>query len=436
MVPTTRLLALLLAPALLVAGASLLPELLACAAVAFTGALVLVGLDWGLAPRPGQVRVARRHEPRLSLGAPNAVWLDVHNAAPRALTLRLRDEVPAECEASALVLTARVAPGASAAVGYTLRPLRRGDHQFGAVTLRWLGPLGLLWRQATYPLAAAVKVYPNLLELRKHDLLARRGRLQEAGLRPVRHFGSGTEFESLREYQPDDDYRRINWKATARRGRPMTAEFETERSQNVLAVLDAGRLMATEVHGLTKLDRALNTSLLLAYVAALRGDRVGLLAFSDRVLAYLPPRRGRRAFHALLEALYNLPAEPVEPDFDRAFRFLATRQMRRSLLVLFTDLTDRDVSSALVQHLTRLARHHLAVCVTLADPELLTLAHAAPADTRALYERVVARRLLEERAEVLGVLRQRGVVMLDVPADRLTVAVVNKYLELKARTRL
>jgi uncharacterized protein (DUF58 family) len=267
-------------------------------------------------------------------------------------------------------------------------------------------------------------------------LLARRGRLQEAGLRASRRFGTGTEFESLREYQPDDDYRRINWKATARRGRPMTAEFETERSQNVLALLDAGRLMATEVGGLTKLDHALNTSLLLAYVAALRGDRVGLLAFGDRVLTYLPPRRGRHAFLAMLATLYNLAAEPVEPDFDRAFEFLAARQMRRSLLVLFTDLTDRDVSSALVQHLARLARQHLAVCVTLGDPAVLTAASATPSTTAAVYERVVAARLLEERAEVLSALRQRGAITLDVPADRLTVAVVNKYLELKARTRL
>jgi uncharacterized protein (DUF58 family) len=216
----------------------------------------------------------------------------------------------------------------------------------------------------------------------------------------------------------------------------MTAEFETERSQNVVVVLDAGRLMATEVHGLTKLDHALNTSLLLAYVATLRGDRVGLLAFTDRVLTYLPPRRGRRTFLTMLSALYNLTPEAVEPDFARAFQFLAARQARRSLLVLFTDLTDRDVSSALVQHLMRLSRHHLAVCVTLGDPAVLAAASATPATTAAVYERVVAGRLLEERAEILGALRQRGTVTLDVPADRLTVAVVNKYLELKARTRL
>jgi uncharacterized protein (DUF58 family) len=138
----------------------------------------------------------------------------------------------------------------------------------------------------------------------------------------------------------------------------------------------------------------------------------------------------------MLETLYNLASEPVEPDFDAVFRFLAARNLRRSLLAIFTDLTDRDVSSSLVHHLARLARHHLAVCVTLADPEVLALAHATPATTTDLYERVVAGRLLEERAEVLGALRRRGVLTLDVPADRLSVAVVNKYLELKARTQL
>jgi uncharacterized protein (DUF58 family) len=436
MLPTPRLLLLLLLPAVLLAGASVLPELLPLAALALLAGLALVGLESRLIARPRQLAVERRHDPRLSLGAHNLVQVDVRNAAPRLLQFVLRDETPPECEASVLFLAGAAPSGAAATVHYTLRPLRRGDHRFGDVALRWPGPLGLLRRQALFPLAASVKVYPNVLEVRKYDLLVRPGRLLEAGLRPSRRFGTGTEFESLREYQPDDDYRRINWKATAHRGHPMTAEFETERSQNVLAVLDAGRLMATDVHGLTKLDHALNTSLLLAYVAAQRGDRVGLLAFSDRVLTYLPPRRGRRTFHAMLEALYNLAPEPVEPDFDRAFHFLAARQMRRSLLVLFTDLTDRDVSSTLVQHLTRLARHHLALCVTLADPAVLALASATPATTTALYERVVAGRLLEERAEVLGALRQRGVVTLDVSADRLTVGVINRYLELKARTRL
>ncbi|HZR98702.1 MAG TPA: DUF58 domain-containing protein [Chloroflexota bacterium] len=436
MLPTRRLLLVLLAPALLLALGNLDATFLALALLALLAALGAVGLDWSLLVRPGTITVRRRHEPRLSLGADNLIQLDVANGGPRPLRFVLRDGTPPDCRASALYLAGSAPPGGSTTLRYTLRPLRRGDHQFGDAVLRWDGPLGLVRRQATVPLAEPVKVYPNLLELRKYDLLARRGRLQEAGLRAARRFGTGTEFESLREYQPDDDYRRINWKATARRGRPMTAEFETERSQNVLAVLDAGRLMATEVGGLTKLDHALNTSLMLAYVAALRGDRVGLLAFSDRVLAYLPPRRGRRAFLAMLATLYNLAPEPVEPDFDRAFQFLATRQMRRSLLVLFTDLTDRDASSALVRHLARLARQHLAVCVTLADPVVLAAATATPTTTAAVYERVVAARLLEERAEVLGALRQRGVITLDVPADRLTVAVVNKYLELKARTQL
>jgi uncharacterized protein (DUF58 family) len=436
MIPTPRLLALFLVPGALLAAANLVPGFLLVAAAAWLLALGLIGAEWRLLASGAAVTLRRRHEPRLSLGAENVIWLDLESRAPRTLAVTLRDETPASCLASAVFLDSALPPGGSVSLRYLLRPLRRGDHAFGDVTARWPGPLGLLERQVGYPLAETVKVYPNLLEIRKYDLLARRGRLVESGLRTSRRFGSGTEFESLREYQPDDDYRRINWKATARRGHPMTAEFETERSQNVLVVLDAGRLMATTVHDLNKLDHAVNTSLLLGYVAALRGDRVGLLTFSDRVLAYLPPRRGKRPFYLMLEALYNLAAEPVEPDFDAAFRFLATRGLRRSLVVIFTDLTDRDTSSSLVQHLARLARQHLAVSVTLGDPQVLALAQATPTTTTALYERVVAGRLLEERAEVLGALRRRGVLTLDVPADRLTVAVVNKYLELKARSQL
>src|SRR5712692_1559001 len=247
MLPTRRLLALLLVPAALLAAGSLLPWLAVLALAVLLGALALVGVEWRLLPRARDVTVERRHEPRLSLGADNVVWVDVHNASPRPLAFVLRDEAPADCVASALFLGGVAPARGAASVRYTLRPLRRGDHRFGDLTLRLTGSLGLLRRQTTYPAAAPTKVYPNLLEVRKYELLARRGRLIEAGLRASRRFGTGTEFESLRDYQTDDDYRRINWKATARRGRPITAEFETERSQNVLVVLDSGRLMATAV---------------------------------------------------------------------------------------------------------------------------------------------------------------------------------------------
>jgi uncharacterized protein (DUF58 family) len=291
-------------------------------------------------------------------------------------------------------------------------------------------------RQARYPLAADVRVYPNLLELKKYDLLARKGMLHELGLRVSRVRGTGGEFERLRDYTADDEFRRINWKATARRGKPITAEYETERSQHVICAIDCGRLMAPPVGELMRLDYAVNTALMLSYVAGLRGDHVGLLAFADDVRAFVAPRRGKPQFQAILETLYNLQPEPVEADHGVALGYLARRQRRRALIVLFTDLATPEAAGPLVTHLTRLARHHLPLCVTVSDPFLTGAAGQPVRDSEGLYRRAVAEGLLDERRTLLDRLQRSGVLTIDVPADRLSAGVVNTYLRLKAQGRL
>jgi uncharacterized protein (DUF58 family) len=252
---------------------------------------------------------------------------------------------------------------------------------------------------------------------------------------------------------PDDEFRRINWKATARRGRPIVNQYEAERSQNVVLMIDTGRLMGARADsptgdeasalvegetpvGLTKLDHALNAALLLAYVAGLRGDRVALLAYHDTVRLFVPPTRGRRVFLRMVDAFYGLTPEPVEADHGLAFQFLAARNLRRSLVLLFTDLADRESSSVLVAHLLRAARHHQVVCVTLGDPTVARPAAARPRDAQSLYEKMVAQRLLDERTAVLATLTHRGVYTLDTDADRLSPTLVTAYLELQERARI
>ncbi|HEU5314850.1 MAG TPA: VWA domain-containing protein, partial [Chloroflexota bacterium] len=218
-------------------------------------------------------------------------------------------------------------------------------------------------------------------------------------------------------------------------------------------MLDAGRLMGARAalpaedeaaqlvegevaSGLAKIDYVVNAALLLAYVAGLRGDRVSLLAYADEVRTFLPPTRGRRAFLRVVDALYALQPEPVEPDHGLALQFLAARNLRRSLVVLFTDLADRESSTSLVANLLRAGRHHLVVCVTLGDPTVSRPALAAPESTQGLYEKMVAQRLLDERAAVLATLAQRGVHTLDTDADRLSPGLIDAYLEIKQRGRI
>ncbi|NCC33528.1 MAG: DUF58 domain-containing protein [Chloroflexia bacterium] len=436
MLPTPRLLTLLLLAALPIALSAFAPGLL-WIAMLYLGVVGVVAIsDLVLMARPQQIEVERLHDPQLSLGAENLITLLLANATPRPIVFTLRDESPHEFPVDQPFLSGVIPPYDIYEARYHVRPLRRGDYQFGAAVMRITGPMGMLVRQIRYPLAATVRVYPNVLELKKYDLLARKGLLHELGLRVSRVRGQGGEFERLRDYTTDDEFRRINWKASARRGKLIAAEYEIERSQHVVCVIDCGRLMAPPVGELMRLDYAVNTALMLSYVAGLRGDQVGLLAFADQVRRYVAPRRGKPHFQQILEALYNLQPEPVEADHGVALNYLARRQRRRALIVVFTDLATPEATGPLVTHLTRLARHHLPLCVTVSDP-FITGATGRPAnDSSALYERAVAEGLLDERRALLDRLQRSGVLTVDVPADRLSAGVINTYLRLKAQGRL
>jgi uncharacterized protein (DUF58 family) len=436
MLPTPRLLTLLLLAAPLIALGAFAPALVWIALVYLLAVAALAVSDALLAPRPPQIEVERVHDQRLSIGAENLITLILSNASPRPVGFTLRDEHPHEFPADARFLSGVIPPYDVFEARYHLRPLRRGDYAFGDVVLRYRGPLGAILRQARYPLAAPVRVYPNLLDLRKYDLLARKGLLHELGLRPTRVYGAGGEFERLREYTPDDEFRRINWKATARRNKPIAADYEAERSQHVVCAIDCGRLMAPPVGELMRIDYAVNTALLLSYVALLRGDHVGVMAFADGVRGYVAPRRGKPQFQRLLDTLYNLQPEPVEADHGAALGYLARRQRRRTLIVLFTDLATPEAAGPLLSHLGRLARHHLPLCVTVSDPALASAAGHPAGDSAELYRRAVAEGLLDERRALLDRLHRAGVLTLDVPADKLSAGVVNTYLRLKAQGRL
>lgn len=433
---TVRSLALLIAGALPLGFAALWPPALLIASGYFVVLLGLLIADVVLSPKRRHFELNRLCDSKLSLAADNPVQVHLYNWSDHSVPVVIRDEFPVGFQTDRWQMAGVAAPRSELALTYRLRPWRRGDYRFGDLNLRYRGRLGLIVRQERYPAAASVKVYPNLLDVRRYELLARRGQLAEIGLRNVRVLGRGTEFERLRDYRPDDDYRRINWKATARRGRPVSVEYETERSQNVVLMLDAGRLMATPIGPLAKLDYAVNTALMLAYVAARLGDNVGLLAFADRVETYLPPRRGKRQFLTMIEALYRLPAHLTEPDYNLAFRYFAAHNRKRSLVVLFTDLVDAETSRLLVGHIGALSPHHLAACVAIADPSITHLASASPTDSQSVYRRAVAEGLLGERRRALEEMRRRGAIALDVSAEHLTTTVINRYLELKTRTRL
>jgi uncharacterized protein (DUF58 family) len=380
-----------------------------------------------------QLEVARRLMYRFMIGAENEVQVAVTDLARRGMTLTIKDEYPPELELRGERLL-KVAPRRSEAVAsYKLFAAARGDYGFGDIVLRWAGPWGLIIKQGRVAASESVKVYPNLNEAKKSELFAHRNRQLQAGLRRTKYRGHGREFESLRDYVRGDELRHISWTATARRGKLVTRQYQVERNQSIVVLLDAGRLMTSRIDHLSKLDHAINAALSVGYVATHGGDNIGLLVFTRQVDAYLPPQRGTSQMQAIIEALYNVKAQMIEPSYARAFQYFSLNCKRRSLAIILTDLVDRDASAELLAHTATLLPRHLPLIVTIGDNDLRALVAQIPHRVADVYRQSVAEELLQQREEALARITELGGLALDVPAGQLSFHLVNKYLEVKER---
>ena len=397
--------------------------------------LLLLFLDRASVPGPEQLVVARTSPARVSLGATARAQLRLDNRTGRRVRVRVTDDLPTLLERQGPdVLDLWLPARREERVGYEAKTLRRGDGVFGDVHLRIAGPLGLAWVQRRVPRADAVRVIPGMLEVTRYRLLGMRNRLREAGFRSVRQRGEGGAFESLREYARGDDPRTLDWKASARRGALIVRQYEMERRQNVVLAIDAGRLMTQKVGDRERLDYALTAALLLADVAGVHDDAVGLLVFSDKVEAFLPP--ARKSLSRLSEALGQVHAKMVEPNYPAAFTYLGQQVRRRSLLVLFTDVIDPLASAAVVSQLSRAADRHLPLAVAIRNPDLEAAAALEPVDEAAVYRRAAAEELLQSRAAALAAMQRAGVLVADTRPGDAVPAVVNRYLDVKRRGML
>jgi uncharacterized protein (DUF58 family) len=317
-----------------------------------------------------------------------------------------------------------------------VRPARRGLASLGPVTVRTSGPLRLAGRQSTVGPTGQVKVYPALPSRAEVELRLQRARLLEVGERSSSIRGGGTDFDSLRDYHPDDEFRRINWRATARAARPITNLYRQERNQQVILLVDASRMMATSFGGFSRFEYALDAGIAVAELAARTGDQVGLLAFAGRVLSMVGPKGGRVQPRRLLEALFALQPSLESANYRDAFSTLLARHRRRALLVLLTELTEESAMEPLLEALPGLLARNLVLVGAVADPEVSALARVVPATSEQVYEKAAAAAAMDARDRAGARMRRMGARVVDRPPGKLAGELADQYLSIKAFGRL
>jgi uncharacterized protein (DUF58 family) len=403
--------------------------------------LIFAGIDYALT-RSSRIEAKVVGRDILSIGQGNQVQLYLTLRGRAALKIEVRPDLPAEINCPELrqdsTLKALLVQNRTAEIRYHLVPERRGKYTLGRHYVRYPSRFYLWTKQEVLTEGRDVQVYPDLAMIRAYELLARQHR-QYALVRASRLRGGESEFARLRDYTNDDDYRFIDWKATARRNQLTTREFQLESDQNVFLMLDAGRLMTGAVAGLSQFDLALNSALLMAHVASRGGDRVGLMCFDDNIRAFLSPQGGPKATGRLVRATYDLHPGLTDSAFQKALGTFDSRIKQRCLLMIFTQLLDNNAAHELTTQLGRIAKKHLPVVIILEDTELSDIARAPRdgADTlRELFDRGAAAELLRWKAEAIATLKKNGALVIETPAAQLNNKVINRYLTIKAQHAL
>ena len=411
--------------------------------LAVDGALLLAALaDWLLSTRPAELEVERKLPGIVPLGTQARIeWTVAHRRdAPRrtgrSLRVRLADELAPSLAAATRRARVALAPGGRASAATTIRPVRRGRFTPTEIVVRVEGPLGLVARQRRRRLEGVLRVYPPFHSRDEAELRINRARILEVGLRSAQGRGGGTEFDSLREYGVDDEFRRMDWAATARANKPIVRTYRAERNQTVLLLLDTGRTMAGLVAGVPRLEHAMDAVMMLTAVATRLGDRAGMVAFDAEVRAMVGAGHARDQLSRVTEAMYSLEPKLVESDYRGAFAATLSRFRRRTMLVVLTELAEQAVTQSLVPALPLIARDHLMVVASVTDPEVSQWATSSPLEAGAAYRKAAATAALADRRRTVARLHGLGAVVVDAPPRRLAPDLADAYLKVKATGRL
>lgn len=420
--------------------------------VAFGAAVLVVvvtaGYDGVRSRVHRDVTITRRHPPVVVLGSSSQIEWEIRSDNDRAIRVLVAEPFPASLGAVTRRFAVTVPAHSTVGVSTTIKPSRRGRYAFDHMTVRAVGPLGLMSSQRDVELPSVMRIHPRFRSAGEAELRIRRAHMLEVGTRRIVGLGGGTDFEQLREYEVDDEYRQIDWTATARAGRPVVRTYRAERNQHVMILLDSGRVQAGLVGGVPRVEYAMDAAMMLATISTRLGDHCGLVGFDRGVRTVVPPGRRRDQVSRISEAMFDMEPELAESDYAGAFSFAAERFGRRMMMVLLTDVVDHVVSEALMPALPTLMRKHVVVIAAARDPRLDQWAAGDGPDTGVgiddadvgpgdrMSRRLAAIETLTTRRLAVARLRSTGAVVIDTLPERMASELGDAYLMVKGTGRL
>jgi uncharacterized protein (DUF58 family) len=413
------------------------PTILAAATIMLYSFITLFFLDiWILFGNAKGMRARRVMGDTLSNGDNNDIYIDIDNLYPFAVRCTVIDETPFQFQYRDSYHTLTLQSAEHKRLHYILRPVKRGEYGFGAVVVFVSGAIGLVQKRYRFDEKKNVRVYPSYLQMRHYELMAHSHRLTEIGIKRIRKLGHSMEFEHIRPYVLGDDYRTINWKASARSNDLMVNHYTDEKSQQVFCIIDKGRTMKMPFEGMTLVDYAINATLVLANIAIQKLDKAGLMTFSHKVATVLPPDRNSKQMFKIQEALYAEKSNFMESDFERLFASVNAYAKQRSLLILFTNMETLSGLQRNIHALQSIARRHLLVIVFFENTELKTMIQSSPDNVEEVYQKAIAEKFAFEKKLIVKELERYGIQPVLTSPQNLTVDVLNKYIEIKARRLL
>jgi uncharacterized protein (DUF58 family) len=368
-----------------------------------------------------------------SLGDDNPVKLTLENSSRTTLHVQLIDELPEQFQMRNFTLDFKLAPAAPFNHTYSLRPLTRGEYLFGKVHLYLTTTLGIIKRRHSLSLECAVAVYPSIIQMKKYELKTLARTATEYGVKKVRRIGHSYEFEHIKQYTRGDDYRSINWKATGRRAQLMVNQYEDEKSQQVYCIIDKSRVMHMPFYGLSLFDYAVNAALAISNIVLGKQDKAGLITFAENTKARIKADRSKTQLKKILEALYKEKENTVEANYESMYVGVRNLVRGRSLLFLYTNFESSYALQRVLPQLKKLNDQHLLVVIFFENTEITTSATARVETLEDIYTQVTAEHYTFTKVQIAQQLKQFGIFSMLTKPENLTVATINKYLELKSR---